>query len=244
MMIFTQQSGIPISRTRGLTLLELLFCLVALVILAGLTMPTACHLKQKSPCIHCLSNQKQVALAFLLWVNDVGKAFPMELPVEKGGTQGDRFQHDIVGNYLAVSNELDNPRLLACPSDKQRKPAESFAQLRPQNVSYFLNRGARSECPSPNGSEVLVGDRHITLDRLLMRGYVETATTNAALFGWANAFHGDSGNTALEDGSAHMANTRMLGEFIRQTEPVIRFTSAIKASRARLGDRFHKSACA
>ena len=221
-MRFTSRCANLGSKVRGLTILELLFCLVALVILWGLMMPSSYLPKGKSRRINCLANQKQVALAFILWANDVGQAFPMEVPVEKGGTQGHRFQHDIVGNYLVVSNELEHPGLLACPMDKKRKSAEGFAQLRLENVSYFLNRAARLNQPSSNESEVLIGDGDITLNSVQMRGYVETASTNADSFGWAKAFHRDAGNIALEDGSAHMANNRALRESLRQTEPVIR----------------------
>src|SRR5687767_12440529 len=126
----------------GFTVLELLVCLTAVVLLGWLLVPSLGQgCKEKGPRVQCLSNQKQVALSFLLWANDVGNAFPMELPVQKGGTKDPALQHNIVAQYLVVSNELNTPKILACPSDKKGKPAETFAQLRPKNVSYFLNLG-------------------------------------------------------------------------------------------------------
>jgi hypothetical protein len=52
---------------------------------------------------------------------------------------GDNSNH-MADNFLCMSNELCTPKLLICPSDKIRKPADSWASFTTNNCSYEILR--------------------------------------------------------------------------------------------------------
>jgi hypothetical protein len=177
--------------------------------------PTLIQEKGKHPQVQCISQLKQIAIAFQVWSSDNQKPFPMELPPDRGGTRDSALQHNLVSNYLIIWKELNDPKILLCPSDKKRKPAESFATLTEKNISYFLNIGAtHNSFQTDTEIEVLLGDRDIALNQVPVRGYVET--TNATSLRWAELIHKRGGNVALEDGSVHSANNAQFQEFMAQ----------------------------
>jgi hypothetical protein len=60
-------------------------------------------------------------------------------------------------HFQALSNELALARVLHCPADKQKAPAQDFASLHNGNVSYWINPGA---VPGDSDSPV-AGDRNV-----------------------------------------------------------------------------------
>jgi hypothetical protein len=52
---------------------------------------------------------------------------------------GDNSNH-LADNFLCMSNELCTPKILVCPGDKTRKPAESWATFTTNNCSYEILR--------------------------------------------------------------------------------------------------------
>ena len=83
--------------------------------------------------IKCINNLKQIGLAARIWANDNSGVYPP--------------------NFLSMSNELSTLKILFCPADKARKPANI--------VSYeFLN---------PNGSET---NPYVLLTRCPVHGHV------------------------------------------------------------------------
>ena len=75
--------------------------------------------KAKAMRINCISNLKQIGLAARLWEN------------QRGGDA-------LPDNFLTMSNELNTPKVLACPADEHHKRASSWAAFGPENVSYEL----------------------------------------------------------------------------------------------------------
>jgi hypothetical protein len=52
---------------------------------------------------------------------------------------GDNSNH-MADNFLCMSNELCTPKFLICPSDKIRKPADSWTSFTTNNCSYEILR--------------------------------------------------------------------------------------------------------
>jgi prepilin-type N-terminal cleavage/methylation domain-containing protein/prepilin-type processing-associated H-X9-DG protein len=68
--------GMPEPRRRAFTLLELLVVLATVSILAAMLLPALARAKPSSHGMQCMSNQKQLTLAWLLYADDNGGALP------------------------------------------------------------------------------------------------------------------------------------------------------------------------
>lgn len=90
---------------RGFTLIELLVVIAIIAILAAILFPVFAKAREKARQTSCLSNEKQLSLAILQYVQDYDETMPMYAP----------------GNYAynwdtACMPYLKNTQVLNCPS--------------------------------------------------------------------------------------------------------------------------------
>jgi hypothetical protein len=203
------------NRRSGLTIIEALIVMATLCLLGLLLLPSGRGCKGKAPVTACGSQLKQMALAQVVWAGDheFTNAFLARISTNLGGFRELLSPGTLAQFYRTLSNELVNPRILACPSDKKRKPADNFASLTTNHLSYFLNMDAKPG--SENAENVLHGDRHVAFTPA-MRGQLVTVTSNLSL-GWMiakNVGHGSIGNIALADGSVLKTTDRDLAVYL------------------------------
>ena len=194
---------------------------IVTVVLAGLLLPALIRPKPTSGNrINCVSNLKQVGLAFRMWSNDNGEKFPWEVSTNKGGTSelissGDAFPH-----FLAISNEANTPKIFVCATDMpSRTRAVNWDQfVGDTNVSYFVGLGANEVYPQ----SILIGDRNLSTSSKALSGLV-LVISNAPLQ-WAAGLHAPVGNVGLADGSAaQMSATSAQVQRAKDTNAALRF---------------------
>jgi len=207
----------PKPRIKAFTLIEVLVVLAALALLVAMLVPALMKARAKANRISCVSNLKNVGLAFRIFATDNGGAYPWLLSTNRsnddeigpGTREFATSAADLWRHFAAVSNELSTPRIGLCYAEKERRPSRHWTNVSNLNLSYFVGLGASVEQPN----SILSGDRNLLLDgRSLSNEVVQFgARTNVA---FDRRLHVEVGNLLLGDGSVQqVSNTRLRGQF-------------------------------
>jgi prepilin-type N-terminal cleavage/methylation domain-containing protein/prepilin-type processing-associated H-X9-DG protein len=108
----------------GFTLIELLVVIAIIAILAAILFPVFAQAREKARSSTCLSNQKQIALAFSMYGQDYDETFPFSM-VQDPNTKLDIWWEDLVTPYIKAGQVGG---ILTCPSASSRGHAYSMNQ--------------------------------------------------------------------------------------------------------------------
>ena len=165
--------------------------------------------------IPCLSNLKQINIAFIMYAADNAGKFPMNF----SGTNGNMTTSVGNGEVSPIIQKLSpycghNPAILVCPSDVDRHATTNFEELTDLNISYFINADA-----SANNSafSILAGDRNLEAASQPVKPGLFVLTTNVYMR-WTDSLHKRRGCLGFTDGHAQLAGTNL--NSIIQNQPL------------------------
>jgi hypothetical protein len=238
---------------RAFTAVEMLAVGGVLLLICLLLLPTLAtnNRGRRSERIACVNNLKQCSLAFIVWVHDQEKDhLPFRVPFWEGGTQVPTTpfptnviapewsgqQNNLWFQYAWLSNHLDNPKVLVCPSDKQKEPALTWGTAKTggfrhpdyqdNSVSYNLwpDSGGDGKRISFEGQDpILLSDRNLNFDSATTPcssglSPVRTVFNNSTNVGWKpqkKFGHGTGGGIGLLDGSVSSVSSNDVRVFFR-----------------------------
>lgn len=222
---FQVKNFCPSNRT-AFTRAELIATLAGLFLCLAVLVPSFANNGPRSEQVSCLSNLRQIGIAFQTWGNEHDDRrpwfVPTDVPRDQGGTRGHPLMNNAFIHFTALSNYI-SPTLLSDPGEtgRNKRVARTWtaspeggwwnANFRDNALSYIL--GVHTTVTE--AANVLTADRNVFFNGYegCALGFSPVLRLDLASWtyrGWTNGNHGASGNVLLNDGRVEHTSSQRL----------------------------------
>lgn len=212
--------------TDGFSLVELLTVIAIIGIVAAMLLTVLGRAESRAKRVTCINNLREMGIAFHEFADDHSGKYPMEVPVNEGGSQdylaaANSINGDFYFTYRffqPLSSFLATPRMLACPNDN-RDPETNFSTFGNENLSYFATAFAHVG----DANAILAGDRNLTNNEATPQSRL--LLTPQDPLQWTAEIHQFKGNILFADDHVEEWNNQKSG---RSFNAVMIFLPSVK----------------
>lgn len=192
------------------TLIELLVVLAIIAILAAMLFPALSH-SGPSLSSRCMSNQKQIDTACILWAADNAGQFPAQVSIATNGSREFVSSGYASLQFRPLAGYLKYAGVFICPGDKTKSRAESVEKLRDENLSYFINTDAGTNSPA---NSIMTGDRNLQANGLPVKPGLFVLDPTISV-DWTPDIHLHGGILSFADGHVQFETSNDLNGVVK-----------------------------
>jgi prepilin-type N-terminal cleavage/methylation domain-containing protein/prepilin-type processing-associated H-X9-DG protein len=133
-------------KRKGFTLIELLVVIAIIAILAAILFPVFAQAREKARAITCASNEAQIVLGTIQYVQDNNECWPAQTPPTAANNYD--YQNDWI---TAVQPYIKSYDVYACPDDPRTMPPVNSNNYSGPKCSYVGNAALGYDWKSGNG---------------------------------------------------------------------------------------------
>jgi len=203
-------------RRAGFTLIELLVVIAIIAILASILFPVFAQAREKARQSSCLSNEKQLGIALMMYVQDADSTYPLCYLYTKTPNNGILTKKPYYHWSAMIAPYTKNNDIWVCPSSRFVQKPQGAGDIQVPSLSYTPNEviiarqklaGQDPSYLSPyhavSEAEVGAPSSVIAMAEMTQQGDCNTTDTNAPWYDAghrpAHAFYADAGGAnALE----------------------------------------------